>query len=58
MRKRRHKSYLVEISLLILLIAILLILGNIDYRDEKLDEQYYNTMVCGGHWPDYKKPLL
>jgi len=46
---------LVEISFLALLIVILLIVGNLDYYDEKQAEQRYATMVCEGHWPDYKK---
>lgn len=31
------------------------IIGNMDYYDAKLAEQHYATMVCDGHWPDYKE---
>ena len=38
-------------------VAVFLILaavGNMDYHDAVLAEQHYATMVCDGHWPDYK----
>ena len=31
------------------------IIGNMDYYDAVLAEQQYVTMVCDGHWPDYKE---
>ena len=31
------------------------IIGNMDYYDANLAEQQYVTMVCDGHWPDYKE---
>ena len=39
-------------------VAVFLILaaiGNMDYHDAVLAEQHYATMVCDGHWPDYKE---
>ena len=37
------------------LFLILGIAGNMDYRDAVLAERHYVTMVCDGHWPDYKE---
>jgi len=39
-------------------IAVFIALGiisNMDYYDAKIAKQHYATMVCDGHWPDYKE---
>ena len=35
-------------------LAILAIVGTMDYQDELAEEQRYVTFVCAGTWPDYK----
>jgi len=30
------------------------IVGNMDYEDELQQAAHYETMVCDGHWPNYK----
>tara|TARA_R110000822_G_scaffold297839_2_gene420515 strand:+ start:483 stop:716 length:234 start_codon:yes stop_codon:yes gene_type:complete len=45
----------IKILLGAVLFLILGIAGNMDYRDAVLAEQHYATMICDGHWPDYKE---
>ena len=45
---------LTVIAGVVLLLGLLGLTGNMDYRDAVLAEERYTTMVCDGHWPDYQ----
>lgn len=42
------------LSVCIVVFLILLVVGNMSYKDELVERDYYTTMVCEGAWPDYK----
>ena len=31
------------------------LVGASDYETEQLEADYYTSMVCEGHWPDYEQ---
>ena len=31
------------------------LVGSSDFAAEQLEADYYTSMVCAGHWPDYDK---
>ena len=35
-------------------LAILAIVGTMDYEDELREERHYSELVCDGTWPEYK----
>lgn len=39
-------------AVLVVLLAYM-VASQSDYEDAVEQDNYYNTMVCGGHWPDY-----
>lgn len=41
-------------SLILILIALLGIVGEMDATDAQLDADHYCEMVKAGHWPDYQ----
>ena len=38
----------------IALVAVLGIVGTMDYQDELKEAEHYAAMVCDGSWPNYK----
>lgn len=36
------------------LIAVIGMVGTMDYQDELREAEHYEAMVCNGHWPNYK----
>lgn len=35
-------------------LAVLGVVGTMDYQDELKEAEHYEAMVCSGHWPNYK----
>lgn len=35
-------------------LAILAVVGTMDFEDAKANDAYYVSMVCDGLWPNYK----
>lgn len=31
------------------------LVGSSDFEAEQMEADYYSSMVCAGHWPDYDK---
>lgn len=42
---------------LILIVALIAMVGQMDYDDEKQQEEYYCAMVRAGHWQNYDKSI-
>lgn len=38
----------------VVLIALVGVVGTMDYQDELKEVEHYTTMVCDGSWPNYK----
>ena len=48
------ENHMKSVLALFAVLAILAIVGTMDYQDELAEEQRYVTFVCDGTWPDYK----
>lgn len=42
------------LSVCIVVFLILLVVGDMGYKDELVERDHYTLMVCEGAWPDYK----
>lgn len=49
-----YPRYFLSAVLIITAVALLGFVGEMDYQDALDQEAHYESMVCAGHWPDYK----
>ena len=48
-------TYTKELFLISLIMFLMMVVGTMDYQDAIEDRKRYDRMVCGKHWPDYKR---
>ena len=44
-----------ELFFVSLIMALMAVVGTMDYQDAVEERKLYDRMVCGHHWPDYKR---
>ena len=49
-----YPRHFLSAVLIITAVALLGFVGELDYQDALDQEAHYASMVCAGHWPDYK----
>lgn len=54
MRELFTKESILKAVVIALLLMLMGIVGSGDYEDALAEEAHYTSMVCAGHWPDYK----
>ena len=48
-------SFTKELFFVSLIMALMALVGTMDYQDAVEERKLYDRMVCGHHWPDYKR---
>lgn len=49
------RERIVSLSIALVLLALLLIVGSLDYQDAQAERRHYCDQVAAGVWPDYRR---